>query len=40
MDFEFHDGQPVKPADVEAAFERFGQWKGMAFWVWDYGSEG
>jgi 3-methyladenine DNA glycosylase/8-oxoguanine DNA glycosylase len=33
---EFHDGQPVKPADVEAAFERFGEWKGMAFWFWDY----
>jgi 3-methyladenine DNA glycosylase/8-oxoguanine DNA glycosylase len=37
---EFHDGQPVTPADVEAAFERFGEWKGMAFWFWDYGSEG
>jgi 3-methyladenine DNA glycosylase/8-oxoguanine DNA glycosylase len=34
---EFHDGQPVKPADVEAAFARFGEWKGMAFWFWDYG---
>lgn len=33
---EFHDGQPVKPADVEAAFERFGEWKGMAFWFWHY----
>ncbi|MFN2143468.1 MAG: DNA-3-methyladenine glycosylase family protein [Candidatus Promineifilaceae bacterium] len=33
---EFHDGVPVKPADVEAAFERFGEWKGMAFWFWDY----
>ena len=40
MDFKFHDGQPVTPADVEAAFERFGEWKGMAFWFWDYGSEG
>ncbi len=33
---EFHDGKPVKPADVEAAFERFGAWKGMAFWFWNY----
>jgi len=40
MDFKFHDGQPVTPADVEAAFERFGEWKSMAFWFWDYGSEG
>ena len=36
---EFHDGQPVTPADVEAAFERFGKWKGMAYWFWDYGAE-
>jgi 3-methyladenine DNA glycosylase/8-oxoguanine DNA glycosylase len=36
---EFHDGRPVKPADVEAAFERFGEWKGMAFWFWDYDGE-
>jgi 3-methyladenine DNA glycosylase/8-oxoguanine DNA glycosylase len=36
---EFHDGRAVKPADVEAAFERFGEWKGMAFWFWDYGGE-
>ena len=34
---EFHDGQPVTAADVEAAFARFGEWKGMAFWFWDYG---
>ncbi len=34
---EFHDGQPVKPSDVEAAFATFGEWKGMAFWFWDYG---
>ena len=33
---EFHDGQPVTPADVSAAFERFGEWQGMAFWFWDY----
>lgn len=36
---EFHDGQPVTPADVEAAFERFGEWKGLAYWFWDYGTE-
>ena len=36
---EFHNGRPVNAADVEAAFARFGQWKGMAFWFWDYGSE-
>jgi len=36
---EFHDGQPVTPADVTAAFERFGEWQGMAFWFWSYGEE-
>jgi 3-methyladenine DNA glycosylase/8-oxoguanine DNA glycosylase len=33
---EFHDGQPVSPADVSAAFERFDEWQGMAFWFWNY----
>jgi len=33
---EFHNGQPVGKADVEAAFERWGAWKGLAFWFWDY----
>lgn len=33
---EFHDGQPVTADDVTAAFERFGEWRGMAFWFWEY----
>jgi 3-methyladenine DNA glycosylase/8-oxoguanine DNA glycosylase len=34
---EFHDGQPIGPAEVEAAFAHWGEWKGMAFWFWDWG---
>ena len=37
---EFHGGQPVGAQDVEAAFEPFGEWKGMAFWFWNYGEGG
>jgi 3-methyladenine DNA glycosylase/8-oxoguanine DNA glycosylase len=33
---EFHDGQPVGPAEVEAAFERWGPWKGLAYWFWNW----
>lgn len=33
---EWHDGAPVRPADVEAAFARWGEWKGLAFWFWEY----
>lgn len=27
----------VGPAEVEAAFARWGEWKGMVFWFWDWG---
>jgi 3-methyladenine DNA glycosylase/8-oxoguanine DNA glycosylase len=33
---EFHGGQPIGPAEVEAAFADWGEWKGMAFWFWDW----
>jgi len=33
---EWHEGQPVGPAEVEAAFERWGEWKGLAYWFWDW----
>ena len=35
---EFHSGQPVGPAEVEAAFARWGEWKGLAYWFWEYES--
>lgn len=37
---EWHAGQPIGRAEVEAAFERWGQWKGLAFWVWDWSYTG
>ena len=39
---EWHGGQPVGRAEVEAAFERWGEWKGLVYWFWDwsYTSEG
>lgn len=33
---EWHGGAPVGPAEVEAAFARWGQWKGLAYWFWEY----
>jgi 3-methyladenine DNA glycosylase/8-oxoguanine DNA glycosylase len=39
---EWHGGKPVGRAEVEAAFEHWGDWKGLAYWFWDwsYTSEG
>jgi 3-methyladenine DNA glycosylase/8-oxoguanine DNA glycosylase len=39
---EWYGGQPVGRAEVEAAFERWEEWKGLAYWLWDwsYTSEG
>jgi 3-methyladenine DNA glycosylase/8-oxoguanine DNA glycosylase len=33
---EWHGGEPVGRAEVEAAFERWGEWKGLAYWFWDW----
>jgi 3-methyladenine DNA glycosylase/8-oxoguanine DNA glycosylase len=33
---EWHGGQPVGRAEVEAAFARWGTWQGLAFWFWDW----
>jgi len=33
---EWHDGEPVGRAEVETAFERWGEWKGLAYWFWDW----
>lgn len=37
---EWHGGQPIGRAEVEAAFEHWGRWKGLAFWVWDWSYAG
>jgi 3-methyladenine DNA glycosylase/8-oxoguanine DNA glycosylase len=33
---EWYHGEPVGRAEVEAAFERWGEWKGLAYWFWDW----
>lgn len=33
---EWYDSQPITRAEVEAAFEGWGDWKGLAFWLWDW----
>ncbi len=33
---EWYGGAPVGRAEVEAAFERWRQWKGLAYWFWDW----
>jgi len=37
---EWHAGEPVGRAEVEAAFERWGEWKGLAYWFWDWSYTG
>jgi 3-methyladenine DNA glycosylase/8-oxoguanine DNA glycosylase len=34
---EWYGGGPVTPAQVESAFEKWGDWKGLAYWLWDFG---
>jgi 3-methyladenine DNA glycosylase/8-oxoguanine DNA glycosylase len=33
---EWHDGQAIGPAEVETAFEKWGKWRGLAYWFWDW----
>jgi 3-methyladenine DNA glycosylase/8-oxoguanine DNA glycosylase len=33
---EWYDGQRAGEKEVNAAFERWGEWKGLAFWCWDW----
>jgi 3-methyladenine DNA glycosylase/8-oxoguanine DNA glycosylase len=33
---EWYGGEPVGRAEVEAAFERWGEWKGLAYWFWNW----
>jgi 3-methyladenine DNA glycosylase/8-oxoguanine DNA glycosylase len=37
---EWHGGEPIGPAEVEAAFEGWGPWKGLAYWFWDWAYAG
>jgi 3-methyladenine DNA glycosylase/8-oxoguanine DNA glycosylase len=33
---EWYDGEPVTSKEVEQAFEKWAQWKGLAYWMWDW----
>lgn len=37
---EWYDGQPVTPKEVEQHFETWGEFKGLAFWLWDWNYKG
>jgi hypothetical protein len=33
---EWYDDQPIGPEEVEQAFEKWDEWKGLAYWLWDW----
>lgn len=33
---EWYAGEPIGRAEVEAAFEHWGEWQGLAYWFWDW----
>ena len=33
---EWHNGKKIAPTDVETAFEHWKEWKGLAYWFWDW----
>ncbi len=37
---EWHRGRPVTPKQVERAFSKWGMYKGLAFWFWDWKYDG
>ena len=37
---EWYDGEPVTPQQVEKAFEGWGEFKGLAYWFWDWKYQG
>ncbi|HET9587690.1 MAG TPA: hypothetical protein VFO91_02780 [Anaerolineales bacterium] len=37
---EWYSGGPVTPKDVEQRFEKWGEFKGLAFWFWEWAYDG
>ncbi len=33
---EWYDGEPVGEQEIEAAFAKWGEWKGLAYWFWEW----
>jgi len=36
VSYEWYKGKPITPKDVEKRFEKWGGFKGLAFWFWDW----
>lgn len=37
---EWYDGEPITAKEVEKRFEKWGEFKGLAFWFWDWQDNG
>ncbi len=37
---EWYDGKPITAKEVEKRFEKWGEFKGLAFWFWDWKDNG
>jgi 3-methyladenine DNA glycosylase/8-oxoguanine DNA glycosylase len=37
---EWHRGEPITAKEVEKRFEKWGEFKGLAFWFWDWKDNG
>jgi 3-methyladenine DNA glycosylase/8-oxoguanine DNA glycosylase len=33
---EFFNGDPISPDQVREVFDPWGEWKGLAYWLWDW----
>lgn len=40
VSYEWYEGQPINRNQVEAAFEHWEDWKGLAFWFWNWSYQG
>jgi 3-methyladenine DNA glycosylase/8-oxoguanine DNA glycosylase len=36
VSYEWHRGKPITAREVEKAFQKWGEYKGLAFWFWDW----
>ena len=36
---EWFNGEPVNKEQVEDVFQRWGEWKGLVYWFWDYSND-
>lgn len=40
VSLEWHRGRKITPRHVERAFSRWGEFKGLAYWFWDWKADG